>query len=281
MTVVFQNEVIGAREILSAFGLLNGNEVTLDWGHTLPVLIEALCESKRTLNTFRIISDQGDTPLELYSRSRGEFNITHESRFKYISEDPVTVSTEAFWKALGVDNDNLRLKVTTLMREVRKLDISGLKIDKNNLFGRLLLSVALQPIVAYSYRLEELILCPSVDMGNTRRLQLSHILRNRNPFCHLRYLELHHVESPGSLLVEVLTKCSRSLIDVMLSDSRIAGTESWSDVLCQLRTAEWPVLNGFVLCDYDGTEWLVNAQNYLKRLTHKNPIGQADEANED
>ena len=45
VTVVFQNSIIGAREIMSAFGLLNGNEVTLDSEYTLPVLIEALGES--------------------------------------------------------------------------------------------------------------------------------------------------------------------------------------------------------------------------------------------
>ena len=280
VTVVFRNEIIGAREIMSAFGVLNGNELTLDSEYTLPVLIEALSGSERKLNTFKIIPDQDPPPLELYDMSRREFNHNHEPRFRYITEGPAIITTRALWNAFCGDHGSMRKKAIKLMSGLRELDVSGVDIDANNPSGLLQLNFALQPLVAFSDRLERLRLRPSNVGISNARLDLSYILQP-NSLCQLQYLELDHVDFPERLLTELLTKSSRSLVLVVLSDPHILGTDGWSDFLRQLRNANWEVLHHFALYDCDGTENVAFAQDYLKRITDKDPIVQANEANQD
>ena len=283
VTVVFGNEIIGAREIMSAFGVLNGNELTLDSEYTLPVLIEALSGSERKLNTFEIIPGKSPPPLELHDSSRRNFNQNHEPHFKYITEGPAPITTRALWNAFCGDHGSMRQKTIKLMSGLRELDISGLDIDANNPSGLLQLNFALEIIVAFSHRLELLRLRPSVvgtSRGSTPRLDLSYILQAIS-LCHLRYLELDHVEFPERILTELLTKSSRSLVVVMLSDPLMYGDGGWSDVFRKLRNADWEVLHHFELHAYDMTGNIAFAQDYLKRVTDKDPIAQANEADED
>lgn len=283
VTVVFRNEVIGAREIMSAFGLLNGNEVTLDSEYTLPVLIEALSESDKKLDKFNLVCEES-TSFELFCRSRSTFNYNHEPRFKYVSEPPTNVTAKAFWNAFHGDGGTIRRKVITLMCRLREFKMSGLKIDSNDVVGFHQWSHALEPIVAFSHRLEELIICPSVSGtlgGNDQRLHLSSILHTSSSFGHLQHLTLEHVESHESLLVELFTKCCCSLVYVLLLYVRITGSGSWSDVFRKARNAEFKALDDFVLLHCGETEGVVRAQNYLKRITDKNPIDECNENQND
>lgn len=283
VTVVFKNEIIGAHEIMSAFGLLNGNEVTLDSEYTLPVLIEALSESERKLDKFNLVSDES-TSFELFCMSRRTFNDSHEPRFKYISEPPTNVTAKAFWNAFHGDNGTIRQKVITLMSRLREFNMIGLKIDSNDVIAFHQWSNALEPIVAFSSRLEELSICPNVSGtlgGNGQRLHLSSILHESIYLRRLQYLTLEHVESPESLLVELFTKCSCSLVHVALLYVRITSSGSWSDIFRKARNAEFKVLHDFVLLHCGEAKDVVRAQRYLKRITDKDPIVECNENQND
>lgn len=281
VTVVFGNETIGAREIMSAFGLLNGNEVTFDSEYTLPVFIEALTESDRKLDTFNLVCEE-IISFKLFSWSRRQFNNRHQPRFKYISDPPKEVTAKAFWNTFHGDNDKLRWKVRDLMGRLREFHMNRLKIDSNDVVGFHQCSNALDPIVAFSDRLEELTTCPYVsEFGVNNRLHLSTILQDSICVDNLRYLKLDHVKSPASLLVELFTKNSCSLVDVTLIDVRITNKGSWSVLLRKTRSAEFKVLNDFVLLACGEANGLVRAQNYLKRITDKDPIEECNENQED
>lgn len=272
VTVVFKSEIIGAREIMSALGLLDGNEVTLDSEYTLPVLIEALSESDRKLEKFNLVC------YESFSR------YCHRPRFKYISEPPTNVTPKAIFYAFVGANGTIRQKVIHLMGRLREFNMSGLKIDCNDFIGFYQWNDALEAIVACSSRLEELIICPSISgtlEGNDHRLHLSSILHRPIYFRHLQYLALEHFESPESLLVELFTKCSISLVNVTLINVRITSSGSWSDVFRKARNAEFRVLHDFVLLLCDEAKGVVRAQKYLKRITDKCPIDECNENESD
>ena len=283
VTIVFKNEIIGAREIMSAFGLLDGNEVTLDSEYTLPVLIEALSESDRKLEKFNLVCN-GSIPLEPIGMSRIMFNYSHEPRFEYISEPPTNVTPKAIFYAFHGANGTIRQKVIHLMGRLREFNMSGLKIDRNDLIGFHQWSDALQPIVAFSSQLEELIICPSVSgtfEGNDYRLRLSSILQKPIYFGHLQHLKLEHVESSESLLVELFTNCSISLVHVALMNVHITRSGSWSDVFRKARNADFRVLYDFVLHHCGEAKGVVRAQNYLKRITDKCPLDECNETQSD
>ena len=278
VTVAFQNETIGAREIMSAFGLLNGDEVTFDSEYTLPVFIEALTESGRKFETFNLFNDEGSS-MDLFSLSRILFNERHEPRFRYISDPPKNVTPGAFCNAFLGHRSMIRHKVTTLMGGLREFNMSGLEIDSNDLIGSHLWSDALEPIVAFSYLLEELIIAPLVSAmpgENTQRFYLSSILHGSADLRHLRHLELQYVESPEALLVKLLTRCSGSLLHVMLLYVRFTGGGSWSDVFRKARNAEFKVLCDFRLLNCGEGKGLVRAENYLKHITDKDPIDESN-----
>ena len=281
VTVVFKNEIIGAREIMLAFRLLNGNEVTRDAEYTLPILIEALCESDRELDTFNLVSD--DSPsFELFSASRSDFNDRHEPCFKYVSESPAKVTAKALSDAFrGGDDNIIRCRVIDLMSRLRAFNMSGLEIDCNELFALLRWSNSLEPIVAFASRLEELTIVPTVVERYSQRLDLSSILHGSIHFSHLRYLTLRHVESPESLLVALFKGCSRTLVNVSLLYVRISGRGSWSDVLRKSRDADFDVLYDFVLLHCGEVKDVVRAQSYLKRITDKDPITESNEKQDD
>ena len=283
VTVVFNNEIIGAREIMSAFGLLNGNEVTLDSEYTLPVLIEALTESEREIDKFKLVSDERPS-FVFFCMSRRTFNDSHETCFKYVSEHPKNATAKAFWNAFRGGNGTIRLKVIPLMRRLREFNMAGLKIDSDDVVGFHQWSSALEPVVAFSSRLEELCICPYVigTRGeDDSRLRLSAILHKSINFRSLQYLTLEHVESPESLLVELFTKCSCSLVYVTLIDVRIISSGSWSDVFRKARNADFKVLDGFVLLHCGEAKGDVHARDYLKRITDKDPIEECNESQND
>lgn len=283
VTVVFKNGIIGAREIMSAFGKLNGNEVTLDSEYTLPVLIEALTESEREIDKFKLVYDER-TWFGLFSMSRRTFNDSHETRFKYISEPPKGVTVKALWNAFHGNNGTIRQKVITLMGRLREFNMSGLEIDSNDVIGFLQWSNALEPIVGFSPRIEELSISPTVSgtLGeNGQRLHLSYILHESSHFRHLQFLTLEHVKSPESLLVELFTKSSCSLVYVTLMYVRITSGGSWSDVFRKARNADFKVLDDFVLLHCGEAKGVVRARNYLKRITDKDPVDECNENPDD
>lgn len=299
VTVVFENEIIGAREIMSAFGLLNGNEITFDSEYTLPVLIEALSESDRKLDKFNLFSDESTTTFEMSRRSRRTFNYSHGPRFKYVSggQPPTNVTAKAFMKAFlgGTSGDgSSRQKVITLMHGLREFNMSGVEIDNNDIFESHQWSEALEPIVACAYRLEGLDIDPYVSglpERDDQRLHLSSILHKSISHCHLKRLELQHVESPESLLLELLTKSSYSLVHVALSYVRINSRGTWSDVFRKARKTEFKVLQFFVLVQcaeangvvrgQNEAKGVVRAQRYLKRITDEFPVAECNENQDD
>ena len=279
VTVVFDNEVIGAREIMSAFRLLNGNEVTLDSEYTLPVLVEALSESERTLDIFNLVSDDDNTSIDLYCMSRRDFNDKHQPHFKYASETPANVTVKAFWKAFHRDS-KIRQKVIRLMEKLRQFTMSGLEMDCSDLFVFDQWSCSLEPVVASASNLEELVISPRVSetfSGDTPKLSLSSILYDSTRFHNLRSLTLKHVQSTESLLVALFMGCSCSLISAALLHVRVTGSGSWSGVFRQLRTANFDVLYDFVLLHCGEAKGVVRAQDYLKRITNKDPIAECNE----
>ena len=279
LTVVFKNEVIGAREIMSAFGLLNGNEVTLDAEYTLSVLIEALRESDRELDTFNLTSDESPS-FEFFSLSRSNFNNRHEPRFKYVSESPGNVTPKALWNAFRGDGNQIRLRAIHLMSRLRVFNMSGLEIDCNNFLALNTWSYSLEPIVAFASRLEELSIIPNVNGtvgGDNHQLNLSSILHGSARFRHLRYVTLQHIQSPEPLLVALFTGCSRTLVNAALFHVRVCGSGSWSDVLRKSRNADFDVLYDFVLLHCGEAKHVVRAQRYLKRITNKDPIAEQND----
>lgn len=283
LSVVFKNEIIGAREIMSAFGLLNGNEITLDSEYTLPVLIEALSESERQLDRFSLVCDESSS-FELYSSSRRDFNDNHEPRFKYVSESPLNVTATAFMNAFDRYNEEVRQKVIRLMRNLREFNMSGLKIDRTDVFTTDRWSCSLEPIVAFAFCLEKLYIAPTVSGTpgrNHPKLRLSTILHDTVYIRRLRYLRLEHVESPEPLLIKMFMEWSCSLISVALLYVRVTGGGSWSDVFRKSRNADFNTLYDFRLLHCGGTKGLVCAENYLKRLTSKDPIAECNEKQND
>ena len=294
VTIVFKNEIIGAREIMSAFGLLNGNEITLDSEYTLPILIEALSESERKLDKFNLVSDDDGIPFELFCMSRKTFNYSHEPRFKYVSEAPKNITTQAFLNAFQGDYSRSRQKVITLMRGLREFNMTGVEIDNNDFLGFRQWSTTLEPIVAFAYRLEELDISPylsRIPKRNDQRLYLSSILHRSISHSDLKSLTLQHAESPESLLVELFTKCSSSLVQVALFYVRITSSGSWSDVFWKARKAEFKVLENFVLVQCDEANGVVRGQNeekdvvrahnYLRRITDECPVAECNENQDD
>lgn len=283
LAVVFKNEIIGAREIMSAFGLLNGNEITLDSEYTLQVLIEALSKSERQLDIFSLVSNERP-PFELYSESRRDFNDKHESRFKYVSESPLNVTATAFENAFNGGNDKMRQKVIHLMRNLREFSMSGLEIDSIDAFAVNCWSCSLEPIVAFASVLEELYIAPNVSRTpgrNHPKLHLSTILHHTVYIGRLRYLTLHHVESPEPILINLFTRCSCALEIVVLLDVHVTGGGSWSEVFRKSRNADFNMLSDFRLLHCGGAKGLVRAENYLKRLTSKDPIAECNEKQND
>ena len=268
---------------MSAFGLLNGNEITLDAEHTLSVLIEALRESDRKLDTFNLLSN--DRPsFELFSMSRREFNDTHEPRFKYVSESPASVTADALWNAFRGDNNQIRLRAIDLMHGLREFNMSGLNLGCSDIVALDRWSHSLEPIVAFAYRLEELNITPSVSSavgGNNQRLNLSSILHDSASFKNLRHITLQHLESPEPLLVALFTGCSRTLVTVALLYVHVSRSGSWSEVFRKLRSADFNVLYDFVLIDCGGVKHVVRAQRYLKRITDKDPVAESNEKQND
>ena len=278
ITVAFLNEIIGAREIMSALSLLNGNEVTLDSEYTLPVLIEALSEAKREIKNFRLIPDQGK-PLERYNLSRRDFN-NNQPRFKYVSESPAMLTNKAFLNAFTND---VGTKAFILVSGLRELNISGFRIDIDNLSGLPDLNTALKCMVVSSRRLETLRIWPriyGIVRGNLPRLQLSEILHYSINLSYLQQLELHLVEFSEPFLVGLLIQCSCSLKCVGFSNACLASNGSWSDILRQLRKVDWKVLDKFLLISCGGMQGFVYVQDYLKRITDKEPIPEANGASE-
>lgn len=283
VTVVFGNGTIGAREIMSAFGLLNGNEVTLDSEYTLPVLIEALSESERQFSVFNLVSVES-TSIELYCRSRRSFNDKHEPRFKYVSESPVNITATAFRNAFYGGSNEMRQKVIRLMRKLRVFTMSGLRTDRIDVIPFDRWSCSLEPIVAFASGLEELDITAKVDATpgeDHQQLHLSAILHDTSSFGRLRYLTLEHVVSPEPLLIKLFTGCSCSLVSVFLLYVRVTGGGSWSDVFRKSRNADFNTLHDFGLLHCGGAKGLVCAQNYLKRLTSKDPIAECNEKQND
>ena len=284
VTVVFKNEIIGARELMLAFGLLNGNEVTRDAEYTLSVLIEALHESDRKLDTFNLFSDDGPS-LHLFSVSRRDFNDRHEPRFKYVSESPANVTAKALWDAFrGGDDNKPRFRAMHLMRRLREFNMSGLEIDCNDSFVFERWSHSLEPIVAFADRLEELSIAPTTSgavVRSDQNLNLSSILNDSSSFKFLRYITLRHVESPESLLVALFTQCSRTLVNVALFYVRVSRGGSWSDVLRKSRNADFNVLYDFLLLHCGEAKDVIRAQRYLKRITDKDPIAESSEEQND
>lgn len=280
LSVVFKNETIGAREIMSAFRLLNGNEITLDSEYTLPVLIAALSVSERQLDMFSLLSHESRA-FALYSESRADFNDKHEPRFQYVSESPLNVTATAFENAFSGDDREARQKVMHLMRNLRGFTMSGLKIDSiDNIAALESWSCSLEPIIASASGLHELYIAPTVSstpVSNHSRLNLPFILHDTVHLSHLRCLILEHVESPEPLLIKLFTRCSRSLASVVLRDVRVTGGGSWSDVFRKSRNANFNTLDGFTLLRCGGAKGLVCAEKYLKRLTDKDPIVQCNE----
>ena len=269
-----------------AFGLLNGNEVTLDAEYTLRVLMEALSESDRKLDTFSLVPDESPSS-ELFCPLRIMFNEKHEPRFKYVSEYPTTVTAQALWNAFQGNNDGTRLRAIELMKRLREFKMIRFEIGCDDFFTLEQWSHSLEPIVAFASRLEELKIIPWVsrnvrdESGNVRGesqvLNLSHILRGSARFRCLRYVTLEHVESPDSLLVALFAGCSRTLVDVMLLYVRVSSGGSWSEVFRKLRNADFNVLYAFGLLHCGEVKGAVRAQRYLKRITDKNPIDESNE----
>ena len=282
VTVVFRNEVIGAREVMSAFGLLNGNEVTLDAQYTLSVLMEALSESDRKLDTFGLLPEECP-PVELYCLSRRIFNEKHEPRFKYVSGSPAILTAKALWDAFQGDDDNTRFRAIQLMSRLREFKAIGLGIEDDTLFARELWSHSLEPIVAFASRLEELKIIPWVSgpARDSQQLNLSYILRGSARFSRLRYVTLERMESPEPLLVALFAGCSRTLVNVTLLHVYVSSSGSWFEVFRKLRNADFNVLYDFVLLHCGEAKGVVRAQRYLKRITNKDPITESNEKQND
>lgn len=290
VTVVFGSKIIGAREIMLAFGMLNGNEVTLDAEYTLSVLMEALSASDRELDTFSLVPDESPSS-ELFCPLRTMFNEKHEPRFKYVSEYPTTVTAKALWNAFQGNNDGTRLRAIQLMSRLREFKMIRFNTACDDFFTLQQWSHSLEPIVAFASRLEELKIIPWVsrnvrdESGNVRAesqgLNLSHILRGSARFRCLRYVTLEHIESPESLLIALFAGCSRTLVDVTLLYVRVSSRGSWSEVFRELRNADFDVLCVFSLLHCGEAKGVVRAQNYLRRITNKNPINESNKKQND
>ena len=279
VTVVFENKVIGAFEVMSAFGLLNGNEITFDSEYTLPVFVDALAKSDRKLDAFGLISQERDRH-ELYCESREMYNHKHQPRLKYVSESPKNVTSQAFWNGFHGDDRKIRQKVIPLMGGLRKFDLSGLHLYDEGLFGFLRWSHTLEPIIGFASNLEDLRISPLLNNNPADfdpHLDLSSILHELIWFKNLKYLMLGQVESPESLLIGLLKENSNSLIDVTLMNVRITGDVSWSEILRKVRIANFGMLEYFVLLDCCEEVYAVRAQKYLRRITDKDPITEAIE----
>lgn len=280
VTVIFGSEVIGAGEIMSAFGLLNGNEVTFESEYTLRVFVESLAKSEREFDVFELVNDE-IYPLNLYCRFRRSYNDRHQPRFKYVSESPKIVTAKAFWNVFRGEDGKLRQKVITLMRGLRIFNLCGLQVQEKTLFGFLQWSLALEPIVAFAHKLEELRICPVVEedpsrIGPPPRIDLLSILHDSIYFKNLKYLTLTQFESSETLLVELFQRCSLSLVEVFLSNGRITRDGNWSGLFRKARNANFRLLQRFVLY-LNETEEILEVQDYLKRITDKDPFAKSSE----
>ena len=282
MTVVFQNEKIGAREIMLAFGLLNGNEVTFNAEYTLSVLVDALNLSDRELDTFSLLHNESAS-CELSGSSRTDFNTRYESRFIYVSESPVPVTAGALSNVFeGVDDS--RLRPVEFMSRLREFRAIGLGIGCDDPFMAQEWSHSLEPIVAVASRLEVLSISPWVKgdvRGDSPQLNLSYVLGDPARFSCLRYVRLEHFNSPGPLLVALFAGCSRTLASVALLCVRVSSSGSWSEVFRKLRNADFNVLYKFILLQCGEAKGAVRAQRYLKRITDKDPIAECNETQND
>ena len=283
MTVVFNNEIIGAREIMSAFGLLNGDEVTFDAEYTLPILMEALSESDPELDTFDLLSNQSPS-FKLSCLSRSDYNDRNKTRFKYVSASPACVTAAAFWNAFLGDDDNTRLQATNFTSRLRVFNMMGLDIGRGGASVLDQWSFSLESIVGFAPSLEELGIMPIVNRPlrrNYQRLNLAKILPDSARFSCLRFVTLENIESPEPLLVALFAGCSRTLVNVKLQYVSIFNRGSWSEVLRKLRNADFEVLDDFVLFHCGEAKDVVRAQPYLKRITDKDPIAESVEKQND
>ena len=275
VTVAFDDGIIGAQEIMSAFGVLNGNEITFDAEYTLPVLVRALIESKRELEVLNVCPEERPEFAYL-DLSRMHLCRELETTFKYVAEPPQKVTLRALSEAfLGHDPDH-RLEVINLARHLRELTLSQLDFDTTELY---LLGGVLQPLTSQAWQLETLIIHPrGNDMPTVHDplLHFTSLFRGSQSFRHLQLLELRLVESPASLLSDVLSKNSHSLTIVFLHHVRITRGGSWFKVLQNLRSVSFKTLCRFILLDCEGVKKVVAAEDYINRITSKNPIDDLD-----
>lgn len=282
VTVVFNDQIIGAQEIMSAFGLLNGDEVTLDAEYTLQILVGALIESERQPEVLNLCSEQRPS-IELLDISRQDFVYEQQTRFKYASTSPKMVTAKAFREAF--QGSDRRTKVITLVQYLREFELVLPSFDNESTFALHSLSNALEPITVLASRLEELTICAGGTHTPTAYgslLQLDMFFSGSFTSHCLRYLDLTGAASPAPLLTNLITQNSGSLIHVCLHYMRIIGDGSWSGMLDKLRTRNFRTLQTFWLVRCEGAKGVIAVQDYIKCITSKDPVvtsnNQADDS---
>lgn len=278
VTVVFNDRVIGAQDIMSAFGLLNGNEVTLDAEYTLPILVQALIESERKPEILNLCCEERPS-FELFDISRRNLCTKLEPRFKYASEPPDTVTATAFHEAFQGRDRRHRNQVVTLVQRLREFSILHLNFDRDNAPGLYVLSHALEPFAVSAPPLEELTIYPARDGMPTEHdslIKLESLFRGSWRSHTLRYLLLELVESPAPLLIDLMTQNSHSLIQVSLHYMRITGGGRWSNILTKLRSVSFKTLGFFIVDDSGEVKGTVAAQDYINCITSQSPIEELD-----
>ena len=274
VTVVFNDQIMGAQEIMSAFGLLNGDEVTLDAEYTLPILIRALIESERLPEVLNLRSEQ-HSAFELLDESRDRFNYKSQTRFNYASTSPDTVTAKAFHEAFRGSDNRRRTEVITLMRRLREFTFILPSFGSDDSLAIHSLNNALEPITVLAWHLEEL----TISAGGSRiptafnpMLQLESLFRGSSNLERLQHLDLTSMTSPAPLFLDLIMKNSYSLTYVYLSYMRITGGGSWSDMLKRLRTVPFKTLHTFWLIRCEGAKGMIAVQDYIKGITSKDPI---------
>ena len=271
VTVTFNDGKIGAQEIMSAFGVLNGNEITFDAEYTLSILVRALIGSQRKLEVLNLCPEERPE-ASLLNWSRRYSCLSLDTRFKYVAEPPEKVTLKALNEAFRGQHPDHRLEVISLSRHLREFTLSGLNFAATQLY---LLGDTLQPLTSQAWQLEKVSICPAgIDMPAVHDplLHFDSLSRGSPSFRNLRHLELKLVESPASLLLDLFSKNSHSLETVLLEYMRIVGGGTWSNVLRKLRSISFKTLHSFILSDCGGEEGLVIAEDYINRITSKDPI---------
>ncbi|KAG8530231.1 uncharacterized protein KY384_004731 [Bacidia gigantensis] len=244
---------IGAAELRSAFGVMDGSELTMRGEYTIDVLLRALKDSGIKLSALVI--------------RHSETFVNRKSPRAFGRPPPLLLKSD-------LDYDRISLALPEPQRftsAVDNLEIRGLasmlEPEEEHLKA-----VVIRRLIELGRTLKKLDIGELGDFGLSNMCPLREIFRFIT-FRHLESLSLSWFNCQEQEIVELLSHITKSIVQVDLALVKIEG-QGWSSVLTSLRQRSFKSLTSFVLTFCHDEEEFLHVERYIKKQTKTNPLEQ-------